>query len=183
MFRKSILISAIAIFVGVAHAETGNVEFTVDAGSSTASLTALMGYPSTMQHKLQENRAECFFKQDVDGVSVTSTYSVDSAAGMTTTVLPIERSAKGIKAYVSISIQSAQNQELVAISKDCKLPVGVTSTAEVSLMDTFTWDAPTKLKLSDGSLVVVTARKDSQAAVAAQSSLQESLVGFLSGGS
>lgn len=141
------------------------VEFSISTGNSTMSVTTLIGEPTPIQQGRQEMSSVCNFSREWAGTTIDATYSVDASTGMAAMVLPLERTTSSLKAYVTISKKSAQDQDWVVINKDCKLPVGTTSSAGISLVDTFEWGKPTKLKLSDGSTVVVTANKAKEAGI------------------
>lgn len=157
MQKKSLMFIALAFFVGSAHAKDETVEFSVVTEKISATGTALIGSPVVIQQGGDNKMsAMCTFKHDLAGTPIKSTYGLDTSTVMTTTVLPIERTTTGIKAFIAISKQSAQGQDWAVINKDCKLPVGTTNSTGISLLDNFDWGKPTKLKLSDGSSVVVT---------------------------
>lgn len=158
--KKTLLAAAFALVSVSAWASENEtvapyVEFSVSAGGSTTKATVLMGIPTPIQQVRQKMSSACTFTRDTAGAPMKLEFSLDTSTGMTTTVLPIERTAEGLKAYVTINKQSAQSQDWAVISKDCKLPVGTISSVGFSLVDTFDWGQPTKLKLSDGSVVVV----------------------------
>lgn len=178
MIKKSLLFSALALLTGLANAESETVVLTITTGNETASVTTLMGHPTPIQWGHQKKSSTCSFAQDVVGTPIETTFSVDSITGTATTFLPLEQNAKGLKAYVTISRESAQNQEWAVINKDCKLPVGTTNSTGISVIDTFSWGVPTILKLSDGSEVIVTANQTARVNDGTKSSKQDALKGL-----
>jgi len=165
MQKKSLMFVALLLFAGSAHAENETIDFSVSAGESTTMATILMGEPTPLQQSRHEMSSTCTFTTDIAGIPIKTEYSSDTSTGMTTTVLPLERTETGLKAYVTISKLSAQNQDWAVINKDCKLPVGTTNSAGISLIHTFEWGQPTRLKLPDGSVVVVKATQARSAGI------------------
>lgn len=153
------MFAALALLASGVHAENETVEFSVSTENTTTMATVLMGNLTPFQHKRHVISTECNSKRDLEGTPIESTYSVETGTGMTTMVLPLERTATGIKAYVSVTMQSADSVNSAVINKDCKLPIGTTSSSGISLIDSFDWGKPHRLKLSDGSVVVVTANQ------------------------
>ncbi|MBJ2214042.1 hypothetical protein JFT64_18535 [Pseudomonas carnis] len=156
MFNKSLMFIAVGLFVSSAHAESKYVEFSIRAGDKTTSVTTEMGKP-TLWESINKMSSACSFTSDNAGTPIDSEYSVDVNSGMSASVLPLERSKAGLKAYVSISKQASEDQNWAVINQDCKLPVGTTNSVGINLVDIFAWGKPTTLQLSDGSVVVVEA--------------------------
>ena len=157
MFKKLLMVIAIGMFVSSAHAESKYVEFTISAGNKTTTVNTLIGKPIPIQQGLDEVSTECNFISSDEGASIDTKYTVDTSSGMSATFLPLERTSAGLKVYLDIRKQTSEGQKWAMINKDCKLPVGTTSSVGFSVVETFAWGKPTTLQLSDGSVVVVQA--------------------------
>jgi hypothetical protein len=162
--KSLLMFISLALFANGAHAENESIEFSFKTENSTMSETVEMGLPTPLQNNNNAISASCSFKSDLAGTPKAE-YNVVHSAGLNTMVLPVERTETGIKAYITISTQSVKVQEWAVISHDCKLPVGQTGAAGISMMDTFKWGEPAAIKLSDGSVVVVTANKIREAGI------------------
>ncbi|KZN20665.1 MULTISPECIES: hypothetical protein [Pseudomonas] len=161
--KKSLMCIALALLATGAQAESKMVELSLrDVANTVSSITALVGQPTPVGMKTHEMASTCNFQNEVPGFPgkpSQSTFAVDASTGISFTFLPVEATDTGVKAYVSYNQNSAQDQEWAVISKDCKLPVGKTSSAGISVFETFKWGEPTKLTLPDGSVVVATVSK------------------------
>lgn len=135
------------------------VEFSIRTDSREATATMQMGTPTPLQLAQDTQSGHCNFRRDFGGSPVDTSLTLDVSSGMDATFIPIERTARGVKAFIHISNQSAQTQEWAAVGAGCKLPIGSTRSVSLRMVDTFKWGQPTKLKLSDGSVVIVTAKK------------------------
>lgn len=160
MQHKMLIVLSCALFVGTAQAEatTAQLNFRVEGANTT--FTVVMGSPTPLQLNRQEAMTTCKFPRDLAGMPIQTTYSVDGSYGTTAMILPLERSESGLKAYVTVSKQSSDVQKMADINKGCQLPIGGTSTIGTSSIATYRWGVPSEFKLSDGSTVIITAKKE-----------------------
>lgn len=165
--KKSLMCIALALLATGAQAESKMVELSLRDGADTvSSITASVGQPTPVGMKTHEMASTCKFQNEVPGFPdkpSQSTFAVDVGTASSISFFPVETTEAGVKAYVSYNQNSAQDQKWAVISKDCKLPVGKTSSVGISVFETFKWGEPTKLTLSDGSVVVATVSKFRQA--------------------
>lgn len=157
--KKTLLFTALTLAAAVANADNELVEFSVKADNQESSATMRMGSSTLLQLSQDKQSGDCNIKRDLAGTPVDESLSLDVSNGLQTVVLPVERNEKGVRTFIDIRKQSAQVKDWVVVEMGCKLPVGSTSSISLSTVDTFEWGQPTKLKLSDGSVVIVTANK------------------------
>jgi hypothetical protein len=170
--KKSLMCIALALLATGAHAESQMVELSLRSGANTlSSVTASVGQTVPVGLKTHGMASTCEFQSEVPGSPGTpfqSTFTVDVSTGISIAFLPVETTDAGVKAYVSYNQNSAQDPEWAVISKDCKLPVGKTSSAGISVFESFKWGEPTKLTLTDGSVVVATLNKTNKAGLSSR---------------
>lgn len=155
--KNQFLFLACALISAGAQAYPEQVPVKISMGDSSTTVTTLMGQPAPVQIMDGPVEAKCVFKGEFG-----STYELSvgrSANGLTASVLPVESDAYGVKVFVDIIKTTGPDPTLATITKDCQLPVGVTSTMHIGTLDTFKWNKPTKLMFADGSFVTVTVEK------------------------
>lgn len=163
--KKSLMCIALALFASGAQAEPEAVYFTLKSVDSTSisSVSTLVGQPALIQRSSQQMKASCSFPHSFGGDPATiiqAKIEEGVSSGITFSVLPVETSETGLKAYVTINQEVAQEHEWAEINKECKLPVGKSSTASIRTFETFKWEEPKKLKFTDGSEMILTVSKE-----------------------
>lgn len=157
MPKNFLVPAALVLFASVANANPEYVDFTVGTDEYATTATALIGSPSKIDLRTMA-ASVCKFTTPVDAPSnFETTVSAEMTTGISGTFIPLERTQSGVKAYISVTNQTAGAMKTAAITNNCTLPVGTSSTASVSVIDTFEWGKPTKLKLSDGTVVTLAA--------------------------
>jgi hypothetical protein len=171
MQKKSLVLAALLLLAGVAHAEdvahvkNETVEVSIGSEDYKSMATIFVGEATSLQLNFNEHSTTCNFTRDLgDGTPIKTTMGIDYSAGMTTLVLPFETTPTGVRSFVSVSNNLADIKEWVVFNKDCKLPVGATRSAGTSVIDNFVWGERKNIKLSDGSVVAVTFHKPSKQA-------------------
>lgn len=157
MPKNFLVPAAMALCASAAHANPEYVDFTVGNDQFATMATAIIGSPSKIDLRTMASSV-CEFTTPVDASSTfEATVSAEMATGISGTFIPLERTQSGVKAYISITNQTAESMQTAAITSNCTLPVGASTTASISVVATFEWGKPTKLKLSDGTVVTVAA--------------------------
>ncbi|AYG47933.1 hypothetical protein DV532_27000 (plasmid) [Pseudomonas sp. Leaf58] len=149
-----------ALIVGAAHAEPNNVVISIDAPGLSSALTTQVGRSATVSSgELQSppSQALCI-TMDVNPAEGPDKLSVvlNTVSATTVTVLPTNSDATGVRAYVGFTEQALKDQKLVAASKDCTLPTGMTSSTTKSMFVEFVWGEPKKIDLPDGQALSIT---------------------------
>ena len=132
-----------------------------------SSLSTVVGQPATIQWASQQMAASCSFPHSLGGdpaTTIQSDIAEDVSTGVSFTVVPVETSDTGLKAYITINQQLAQDHEWAQVNTECRLPVGKSSSASIRAFETFKWGEPNKLAFSDGSEMLVTVSKEYKAA-------------------
>ncbi|MEG1349770.1 MAG: hypothetical protein RSD49_17180 [Hafnia sp.] len=151
---KSLMMAALAFFAVTAHADDEVIKFSLGIERITLAAPLNMRKPSYLKQPHDESETICFLATNKPGTELDG-MPVKSNAQSNATVLPLERTEKGLKVHLTITKRTQQGLEWVAINDHCKLPVGATNHATTSIIQTFAWNTPTEVKLSDGSMVRV----------------------------
>lgn len=155
--KKQFVLLACALFSVGAIAEPQQVSVKISNGFSEATVTTMMGEPTVFLQKDEGKSSTCTFKSAFD--STVELTSKPGSPGWDASIFPVEGDAYGVKLFLDVSKTTSADSALASITKDCQLPVGVTSTVRTGKLDTYKWDKPTKLKFADGSFVTVTVSK------------------------
>lgn len=161
LMKKLLMIIAVALCANAAQADEKWIELSIreDGSEAVASQTIQVGQPNAVMgvfSMADKFNATCNFKSTNPDYPSETTFSVDTGTALNTMALPIEVTKDGVRAYLSFDKQTSKDLTWATVSPNCKLPVGVLHNAGLSLVDTYKWDAPSKIKLSDGTVVIVT---------------------------
>lgn len=155
--KKTLIAVASMLAAFGAMAEDAQVDFTIGLGNSQTKITSTIGFP-TSYSQFGERKSSCNFR---DG-DAKATMQFTSLSGTSGTVLPLERTATGVKALITFSKQSVANPETVIASvanDSCSVPAGSFSSVGVTNVYTLPWGQPTNIKLADNSILSITATK------------------------
>lgn len=155
--KKPFVFLACALFSVGAMADSEQVKIKLSSDISESTITTVMGQPTAFQQRDQAKSSTCNFKSSF-GSTIELTIG-GSSPGIDATVFPVESDAYGAKVFVDVIKTSGTDSTLATVTKDCQLPVGVTSSKRIGKLDTYKWDKPTKLKFADGTFVTVTVSK------------------------
>ena len=155
---------ALALCASTAQAETKLIQISIQEESkpSISTTTIEMGQPNALMgsyDNADKFATTCNFKSSNPEFPSQTSFSVDTGTVLNGMALPMELTESGVKAYLSFDKQSSKDLTWATVSPDCKLPVGELHNAGVSLVGTYKWGVPSKIKLSDGTVVIVTVNK------------------------
>jgi hypothetical protein len=164
MMKKLLMLIAVALCANTVQADEKWIELSISEENSpgVASSTIQVGQPNAIMgtFKISDKFATtCNFKSTNPDYPSETTFSVDTGTALNTMALPMEVTKDGVRAYLSFDKQSSKDLTWATVSPDCKLPVGELHNAGLSLVDTYKWGAPSKIKLSDGTVVIATFNK------------------------
>lgn len=162
--KKLLMLIAVALCANAVQAEEKWIELTIqeENDSAVASQTIQVGQPNAVMGSFYQSdkfTTTCNFKSTNPDFPSETTFSVDTGTVLNTMALPMQVTDNKVKAYLSFEKQSSKDLKWETITPDCKLPVGNLHNAGLSLVDTYKLGVPAKVKLSDGTVVIVTFNK------------------------
>jgi hypothetical protein len=160
LMKKLLMLITVALCANAVQAEEKWLELSVyEENSQAMKQTIQVGQPNALMgayYNADKFTSTCNFKSTDPGFPSETTFSVDTGTSLNTMALPMELTDNKVKAYLSFEKQSSKDLKWETISPDCKLPVGALHNAGLSLVDTYKLGVPAKIKLSDGTVVIVT---------------------------
>lgn len=162
--KKLLMLITMALCASAVQAEEKWIELSISEENSPggASSTIQVGQPNAIMGSFKNSdkfETTCNFKSTNPDYPSETTFSVDTGTALNTMALPMEVTKDGVRAYLSFDKQSSKDLTWATVSPDCKLLVGELHNAGISLVNTYKWGVPSKIKLSDGTVVIATFNK------------------------